>query len=329
MSAANPKISIVAPMFNEEANLSSTLSQVTAELKRNDYNDYEIIFVNDGSTDNTWVEADKLADAHAQLKVVGYGENQGRGKALRTGIDAAQGDIIVTIDFDLTYDVSHITRMIQTLNENETVDVVLASCYMPGGKTIGVPKFRLFVSKGANLLYRFAYTPQIYTSTCVVRAYRKDAVKYLGLLSDGKEIHLEILSKTLSNGFKVKEIPGTLTRRDDEEAVKGAPRKTFKFRSQTIAHLIYFIQEKPFYVFGFLGFLLSGLGMLSSLILIYTRFADNPEFNETIISKLASPNFVIIMFIAGLQMMGIGFLGIQNNYMKKEVYRLHNLINKR
>ena len=63
--------------------------------------------------------------------------------------------------------------MIKELESNPIIDVVLASCYMPGGKVIGVPKFRLFISKTANLLYRFAFSPKIYTSTCVVRAYRR------------------------------------------------------------------------------------------------------------------------------------------------------------
>lgn len=317
-------VSIVAPMFNEEDNLETTLSEVKKELASHEITNYEIVFVNDGSTDNTWEKAQGLAANEAKLNVVGYPVNQGRGKAIRTGINAAKGDIIVTIDFDLTYDAAHIGRMLKALEENPTTDVVLASCYMPGGKTIGVAPFRLFVSKMANLLYRYAYSPQVYTSTCVVRAYRSYAVKGLELNSDGKEIHLEVLSKILANGFKIKEIPGTLTRRDGE--AKGN-RKTFKFRSQSIAHILYFIQEKPFTIFGIFGLGLAILGLLSTSILMYTRFADNSLFNDTFISRLVSPNFIIILFMSGLQMMGIGFLGIQNNILKKELFKIQRMIN--
>ena len=320
------KISVIAPMYNEEANLQDTFSKIEIDFKKNNIVNYEIIFVNDGSTDQTWDKAKELENKHENLKVTGYAVNQGRGKALRTGFNFATGDIICTIDFDLSYDISHITRMIKELEMNAITDVVLTSCYMPGGKIIGVPRFRLFVSKTANFLYRFAFSPKIYTSTCVVRAYRKEAIKYLELESNDKEIHLEIISKLLSNGFKIKEIPGTLTRRI--ESSQAPQRKTFKFRRHSFSHIIYFIQEKPFTLFGLLGFVLCILSFLSSLILLYSRFSGDIEFNNTIVSRTMSPNLIIILFLSGLQMIGLGFLGIQNNLLKKELFKIQRQINK-
>lgn len=314
-------LSIVVPMFNEQENILNTYESINGELERLGIKDSEIIFVNDGSTDDSWSIAKELEKVKANLTVIGYDENQGRGKALREGIVRAKGEIIITLDFDLSYDVSHISKMLTALDNNKSVDVILVSCYMPGGKTIGIPPFRLFVSKVANLLYRFAYDPPVYTSTCVVRAYRKNAVKNLYLTSDDKEIHLEILSKVLANNFKVLEIPGVLQKRK-----KG--KSKFKFRSQSIAHIVYFIQEKPFTIFGILGFLLIVIGILSTTILLYTRFGGDPEFNATYISKLISPNFIIILCLSGLQMLGIGFLGIQNNLLKRELFRIQNMIKK-
>jgi glycosyltransferase involved in cell wall biosynthesis len=320
------KISVIAPMYNEEANLQNTFSKIEIELQNHNINDYEIIYVNDGSTDQTWEKAKELEKKHENLKVIGYEVNQGRGKALRTGFNFATGDIICTIDFDLSYDVSHITRMIKELEENPITDLVLTSCYMPGGKVIGVPRFRLFVSKMANLLYRFAFSPKIHTSTCVVRAYRKDAIKYLELESNDKEIHLEIISKLLSNGFKIKELPGTLTRRTESSNLP--KRKTFKFRRHSLSHVLYFIQEKPFILFGLLGFILCLLSFLSSLILLYSRFSGDIEFNNTFVSRIMSPNLIIILFLSGLQMIGLGFLGTQNNLLKKELFKVQRQINK-
>ena len=318
------KISIVAPMFNEEENLQLTLSKLKNELKKNDISDYELIFVNDGSTDNTYIKAKELESEEEKLKIVGYEVNQGRGKAIRTGIESSTGDIICTIDFDLSYDETHITRMITTLKENPIIDVVLTSVYMPGGKAIGIPPFRLFISKTANLLYRFAFSPRIYTSTCVVRAYRKEAIQNLELESDDKEIHLEILSKLLSTGCKILEIPGTLTKRKEEK--NKVKRKTFKFRRHSISHIIYFIQEKPFAIFGMIGMILFILGFFSVGVLLYTRFGENEWFSSTSISRLISPNFVIILFLSGLQMVGLGFLGIQNNLLKKELFVIQKML---
>lgn len=315
------KLSIVAPMYNESANLETTLAALKAEMAKNPDWDYEMVFVNDGSKDDTWEKAKALAANEPRLRVVGYPVNQGRGKALRTGFDTAEGDIIAAIDFDLTYDATHVTRMVQELLDNPTLDLVLASCYMPGGKTIGVPKFRLFISKTANLLYEYAFTPKVYTSTCVVRAYRREVLDSLLLESDDKEIHLEIISKALSNGFKLKEIPGTLTRRQ-------AGTSKFKFASTSISHLIYLIQERPFLLFGMLGLVLMFLGFIAAGILFYTRFGGNPEFMHTFISRIASPNFVIILFVAGFQILGLGFLGIQNNILKREIFKMQRQLRK-
>jgi glycosyltransferase involved in cell wall biosynthesis len=311
------KISIVAPMYNEESNIETTITKVKTELLSNNYTNFELVFVNDGSKDKTWEKAIEIAKKDDYLKVVGYKVNQGRGKALRTGIDHASGDIIVTIDFDLSYDASHITRMIKELEENENVDVVLASCYMPGGRTIGIPKFRLFISKTANLLYRFAYSPQIYTSTCVVRAYRKNAIKSLDLESNDKEIHLEIISKLLANNYTLQEIPGTLTRRQ-------MGKSSFKFRAHSISHILFFIQERPFALFGIIGLMLMTTGFITSLILILTRFANISGFDHTWISRISSPSFVIILFLAGFQFLGLGFLGIQNSLLKKELFKIQS-----
>lgn len=315
------KLSIVAPMFNESLNIESTIFKVKEELKSKGYDDYELVFVNDGSIDDTWEKAKEIAKNEPTLKVVGYPVNQGRGKALRTGIDNAVGDLIVTIDFDLSYDATHITRMVKELENDETIDAVFASCYMPGGKTIGIPPFRLFISKTANLLYRYAYTPQIYTSTCVVRAYRKEAIQALDLESKDKEIHLEIISKLLANNKVIKEIPGTLTTRK-------AGKSSFKFRSHSISHILFFIQERPFALFGILGFVLMLLGFVSSIVLIISRFGNIEGFEELFIARISSPNFVIILFIAAFQFLGLGFLGIQNNLLKKEIFKMQSTLRK-
>lgn len=313
------KISIIAPMYNEKENIDNTFSQITKELIDNHFENYEIIFVNDGSTDESWEYANKIANNNSNLKIIGYSKNQGRGKALCTGFDYATGDIIVTIDFDLSYDVTHITKMIQELIGNEQIDAVLTSCYMPGGKTIGIRPFRLFVSKTANKLYQYAYKPKVYTTTCIVRAYRRKAIKSLLLESTGKEIHLEILSKLIANNFKIKEIPGTLTKRK-------AGKSNFKFRTHSISHSLFFLQERPFALFGILGVILIIIGFIFGGILFYTRFGNDANFNATLLSKIVSPNFVLIVFLAAFQIFGLGFLGIQNTILKKELFKIQKQI---
>jgi len=315
------KLSVVAPMFNEQDNVLTSFNLIREELEKGNF-DYEIIFVNDGSKDDTWKIANELAAKEERLKIVGYATNQGRGKAIRTGIDAATGDIIATVDFDLSYSADHITRMVNTLVQEDNIDTVLASCYMPGGQTIGIPPFRLFVSKVANHLYQHAFSQKIYTSTCVVRAYRAKAIQSLYLESDDKEIHLEVISKLIANGFKIKEIPGTLTSRQ-----KG--KSSFKFKSHSISHLLFFIHEKPFVVLGFISAFLTVVGLTFFSILLYTRFGEDAIFNESLISKIASPNSVILLLVSALQVGVVGFLGIQNSMLKKEMFKIQRLINEK
>tara|TARA_B100001287_G_scaffold106033_1_gene89234 strand:+ start:15665 stop:16615 length:951 start_codon:yes stop_codon:yes gene_type:complete len=314
-------VSIVAPMYNEEDNLQSTLSKLKTEFQNNEINDYEIIFVNDGSTDNTLLKAKELEKNESQLKVIGYDINQGRGKALRTGFDFANGDIICSIDFDLSYDASHVTRMIKEFEKNPIIDLVLVSAYMPGGKTIGVSPFRLLISKLGNYIYRYAFSPKIYTSTCVVRAYKKEVIKSLWLDSDDKEIHLEIISKALANNYKHKEIPGTLTKRK-------VGKSKFKFRSTSVKHLIFLVQERPIILFGFFGFILLVLSIFSTSFLIYGKFF-NSDFFSSAIGRIFSPNLVLILFLGGINMLGLGFIGIQNNLLKKELFKIQKTIKKK
>lgn len=313
------KISVVAPMFNEVDNLTTTLNKIKIEFQNNNINDYEIVFVNDGSTDNSEAKAKELEKKEPNLKVIGYQVNQGRGKALRTGFNYANGDIICSIDFDLSYDASHITRMINEFKVNPLIDLVLVSAYMPGGKTIGVSPLRLLISKLGNFVYRYAFSPKIYTSTCVVRAYKKEVIKSLWLDSDDKEIHLEIISKALANKYKHVEIPGTLTKRM-------IGKSKFKFRATSIKHLIFLIQERPILLFGITGLLFLFLSLLSTTLFTYGRFF-NPEFFYSKFGKIFSPNFVMILFLGGVNLLGLGFLGIQNNVLKKEIYRIQKRIN--
>lgn len=302
-------------MYNEAENIERTYNRISEELDKHHFKNRELIFVNDGSTDQTWEKANTLANQKKDLTVLGYSFNQGRGKALRTGFDYADGDIILTTDFDLSYAPSHLSQMIVTLDQNPEIDMVLTSCYMPGGKTVNVPKVRLWLSKYGNYLFRFAFNPPIYTSTCVVRGYRKKVIKDLVLESDRKEIHLEILSKALTYGYKIKEIPGTLEKRS-------YGKSSFKFRATSLSHLLFFIHERPFLLFGLLGTILLVLGILSGGVIIYSRFLASPAFTETFIGKLVSPNFVIILSLSGLQIIGLGFLGLQNTLLKKELFKV-------
>ncbi len=301
-------LSIIIPMFNEAENAEHTFARVEGSLV-SFHGDYEIIAVNDGSTDNTLKVLQDIADQNKRIRVVSYSRNIGRGMALRTGFKEARGEIIVSIDADLSYDPNYIVDFLKTFKEEEEIDLILASPYMPGGGAEGVPFFRLWISKLGNKILRFAMPNRIYTSTGIFRAYRRKVLDSLELESDGKEIHLEILSKAMALGFRVKEIPAILTSRK-----RGSSK--FKFKRTATSHLIFSVFEKPMMIFGFLGLLTLGVGLLLGLYIVYLRFSGDLTPGRPLIT------FAILLILGGIQILSFGFIALQILSLRKEILRI-------
>jgi glycosyltransferase involved in cell wall biosynthesis len=231
------ELTIIAPMYNEAENVASTADKVAAAMEGFD-GEWELIVVDDGSTDDSRARAEALAEERPWLRVVGYTPNAGRGRALRTGFEAARGDCVVTVDFDLSYEPTHILRLYEALQGDGAPDVVLASAYMPGGTVEGVPWKRLMASKWGNVALRLAWPERIHTSTCIVRGYRRDALERLELTEDRKEIHLEILSQAFERGLRVTEIPGHLRART-------AGKSKARLGRSASSHLAFLARRRP------------------------------------------------------------------------------------
>lgn len=311
------KVSVVVPMYNEEENVARTLSKIDDVLK--DYGDYEILIIDDGSQDNTFKLADGFASKNPNVRVLQHSVNMGRGKALRTGFENATGDIIVTVDADLSYNAEHIPKLADELIADESIDIVVGSPYMKGGAVENVPALRLWISKVANRFIGYAMGGNLSTVTGILRAYRRELLDSLELESDGKEIHLEILSKAIALRYKIKEVPAILRGRR-------LGRSKFKFRAAAISHILFSFYEKPMILFGGIGLILCLIGFLSALYLFYLYLIEslNPERPLMI--------FMILMILAGIQILIFGFVATQISLLKREVYMVqkeNRLIKKR
>ncbi len=308
VSVKKVDLSIVIPMFNEAENVESTLNRVEEALAS--FNGtYEILAVNDGSLDNTVEILNRLAEQDRKLKIVSYPKNIGRGMALREGFKESSGEIIVSIDADLSYSPHYIIDFIETLKKEPDIDFVLASPYMPGGEVRNVPIHRLWISKWGNKLLRFAMPNRIYTSTGIFRAYRKKVLDSVELESDGKEIHLEILSKALALGFRVKEIPAVLSSRR-----KG--KSKFRFKKTAISHLAFSVFEKPMIIFGFIGLLTLAIGSLIGIYIAYLRFSGDLTPGRPLIT------FALLLILGGIQILSFGFVALQIVSLRKEILRI-------
>jgi dolichol-phosphate mannosyltransferase len=301
-------LSIIIPMFNESENAESTLSRVEEALV-SFKGTYEIIAVNDGSLDNTLEILNRLAEQDRKLKVVSYSKNVGRGMALKKGFKESSGEVIVSIDADLSYSPHYILDFVETLRKEPELDFVLASPYMPGGGVQNVPALRLYISKLGNKILRLAMPNRIYTSTGIFRAYRKKVLDSLELESDGKEIHLEILSKALALGYRVKEIPAILTSRK-----RG--KSKFKFKKTAISHLVFSVFEKPVIIFGFVGLLILTIGFLIGIYIVYLRFSGELTAGRPLIT------FALLLILGGIQILSFGFIAIQIVSLRREILRI-------
>ncbi len=204
------KISLVIPAYNESEGVAQTadaLRPVVVYLRKK--YDVEVVFVNDGSKDNT---AELLQTHFADdpaVRVVSHECNRGLGAAIRTGFQHATGDIIITTDFDGTYSFSTIPQLLSKLIV-EHVDIVTASPYHPQGHVEGVPRYRLLFSFGASLLYRILVSWRLHTWTALYRAYRRRVVETVSFESDDFLAGTELLVKACRAGYSVSEFPTTL-----------------------------------------------------------------------------------------------------------------------
>jgi len=301
-------LSIVIPMYNEAENAEVTLKRVEQALASFP-GSFEIIPVNDGSVDGTLEILKKVVEQNRKIKVVSYAKNAGRGRALRSGFKASSGDIVVSTDADLSFAPNYILDIIKVLRNEPDIDFVIGSPYMPGGSIQNVPFHRLWISKLGNKILRYVMPNRIYYSTGVFRGYRRYVLDSLELESDDKEIHLEILSKAVALGYRVKEIPVVLSSRK-------MGKSKFKFKKTAISHLVFSIFEKPVIVFGFLGLLTLGVGFSIGIYIAYLRFSGGLTPGRPLIT------FALLLILGGIQILSFGFIAIQIVSLRKETLRI-------
>ena len=225
------KLSIIIPAYNESESVLNTVTKlrpVISDLQQT--YDVEILFVNDGSKDDT---EDLLRQAFSDVDyahIISYKNNRGLGGAIRTGLKHAEGDLIITTDFDGTYDFRTIPEILECLTDD--VDIVTASPYHPQGGVEGVPQYRLLFSHGASLIYRILVNPRIYCWTALFRVYRRSVITHTDFENDGFLFGTELMINAIRGGYKVKEYPTILNSR-------AFGQSSIRIAQVTMSHLKY------------------------------------------------------------------------------------------
>lgn len=201
-------ISLLAPAYNEEDVIREFVASLMGLSLQEDW---ELVIVNDGSTDKTGAILSELSGTCPNLRVVTHKKNKNLGGALKSGFAVARGRAIVTMDADMTHPPALIGHMVAQLQDN---DVCIASRYVTGGGMKGVPLHRRFMSRLANILYRLLFLSPVWDNTGGFRAYRAQAIRDFVIEERGFVVQLEIMTKLLKRKARFKEIPFVLKNRD-------------------------------------------------------------------------------------------------------------------
>ncbi len=206
----NSTVSIIVPCYNEEAGLpqlKKRIQPVIATLQ-NHY-DVELVLVDDGSTDNTNTLLRNFFGHIPYVKIVTHARNKNLGGALRTGIAHCTGDVVAMLDSDCTYDPSVVIDLLKALDAD--TDIVTASPLHPQGKVIGVPDYRIFLSKTVSRMYKTLLNSKLHTHTAMVRVYRRKVLDTVAFQSNDFLSVTELLAKAILQKYTVKELPYTIT----------------------------------------------------------------------------------------------------------------------
>ena len=253
------KLSIVIPAYNEEDSIKPLYDEIEASvaklIKNHKIQDYEILFVNDGSSDNTEKNIIKLT-ADKRVKLISLRKNFGKSKALQIGFQHVCGDIIVTMDADLQDDPAELANFIAKLDEGyDMVSGWKFNRLDPLEKTLPSKLFNFVTSKVSGI--------KIHDFNCGFKAYRKEVVKSLNIYG---EFHCYIPILALRNGFKITEITVKHHKRQFGKSKFGMERYLRGMFDAVSALFLLKFYDKPMYFFGKIGL---GLLMVGFLICSY------------------------------------------------------------
>ena len=204
-------MTVVVPCHNEAENIARYGAELFPALDALGVS-YEVVIVNDGSTDATAEAAQKLLITRRDTTILSVHPNRGMGGALRAGFDAAKGEWIATLDADLTFPPSSIKDLYAAAT-SQKADLASGSPYLRPGDMDGVSWARRMPSLMINALYRGLFGRALTAYTPVFRLYRSSFLKSLPLVSNGFEINAEIAARALLLKRPVVEVPAPLLAR--------------------------------------------------------------------------------------------------------------------
>jgi glycosyltransferase involved in cell wall biosynthesis len=296
-------LSIVIPLCNEAKTLEPLFQQITETMTANHLDAFEVIFIDDGSTDQSWATLEALKTAHPEhVLALRFRRNHGKAAALSAGFAQAKGEIIVTMDADLQDEPTEIPHFLAKLDEGY-------DCVSGWKKLRQDPLGKTLPSRFFNAATRAASGVQIHDFNCGFKAYRAEAIHSIELYG---ELHRYIPVLLAAEGFTTTEIPVEHHRRTYGVSKYGWKR-LFKgaLDLMTVVVLTRYL-KRPGHFFGGFGLL---SGMLGFLILTYLSIVKL-VFGEGI-GQRPLLQLGILLIILGVQLVSTGLIGELINFNSK------------
>ena len=311
-------ISVVIPLYNEEESLPELQAWIQRVMEDNGFS-YEIIFINDGSTDRSWQVIEQLASQHKEVKGIKFRRNYGKSPALFCGFEKAEGNVVITMDADLQDSPDEIPELYRMIPEDgyDLVSGYKKKRYDPLSKTIPTKLFNATARAVSGI-------KNLHDFNCGLKAYRKEVVKNIEVYG---EMHRYIPYLAKTAGFnKIGEKVVHHQARKFGKTKFGGLNRFFNGYLDLIS--LWFLSKfgvQPMHIFGFLGSLMFIFGFIAVVIIgahkLYAMYAGLPY---TLITD--SPYFYLALttMILGTQLFLAGFLGemIARNSTERNKYNI-------
>jgi len=287
------KISIVIPVFNE----NESLPDLKVELDKNlsAYPEWEVIFIDDGSSDGS---TEYLADLCAQdshYKLIQFYRNYGKSAALSEGFKLADGDYIITMDADLQDDPAEIPNLVGKLEDGwDLVSGWKKIRHDPIGKTLP--------SKLFNFVTRVMTGVKIHDFNCGLKGYKKSVVKSIEVFG-GRHRYIPALAG--QRKFRITEITVNHRARQFGETKYGGSRLFHGFFDLITILFLNRYDQQPLHLFGFFGLISLHLGLIVECVVLYFKYG----LGEPFVKHMALLMFGIMLIVIGIQFFSMGLLG--------------------
>jgi glycosyltransferase involved in cell wall biosynthesis len=286
-------LSVLIPVYNEEGNLSLLCDKLVAALRKTG-RAYEIIFIDDGSSDGSLEMLLDLRNANPNIKVISFSRNFGQTAALTAGIDFSKGDILIPMDGDLQNDPEDILPLLRKIEEGH--DVV--SGWRKGRKDPFLT--RRFPSMIANRIISLIGGVHLHDYGCTLKAYRRDILKNIKLYG---EMHRFIPIYAQWIGAHVAEIPVHHSPRGSGSSKYGISRIFKVILDLMVVKFLLSYSQKPIYVFGGMGLLMILGAFISGGYAVYLKLFKGVSFILTPLPLLS-----VLLLMLGFLSILMGFL---------------------